>query len=92
MRRPNASDKKYRTRLGWDKARFEADMRDYESEQAARAQARSNQHRGHEVKAVARTDGKTDTYFGGRGKADGPGHGHVVTGPDGKVEYSREAE
>jgi len=44
-----------------------------------------------DVKAVAETNGNTSTYFGGEGKADGPGHGHVVTDSDGNVTYSREA-
>ena len=44
-----------------------------------------------DVKSVLREDGKTDTYFGGVGKADGPGHGHVVCDDKGNVEYAREA-
>ena len=37
-------------------------------------------------------DGKTDTYFGGEGKADGPGHGHVATNEQGEHEYVRDSE
>lgn len=44
-----------------------------------------------DVKAVAREDGKTDNYFGGQGKADGPGHGHVVATDKGDVVYARES-
>lgn len=35
-------------------------------------------------------DSKTDIYYGGSGGPLGPGHGHVVTNPDGGVEYWRE--
>lgn len=34
----------------------------------------------------------TDTYFGGEGKPDGPGHGHVVTDEYGNVRYARDSE
>lgn len=44
-----------------------------------------------DVKASQRSDGKTDNYFGGDGKADGPGHGHVVVSENGRVDYAREA-
>ncbi|MBU1092375.1 hypothetical protein KJ836_01745 [Patescibacteria group bacterium] len=45
-----------------------------------------------DVKAVLGTDGKTDNYFGGEGRADGPGHGHIVVNDRGGVEYSRDAQ
>ena len=51
----------------------------------------SSNDSGSDVKAVLGTDGKTDNYFGGEGKADGPGHGHVVVNDRGGVEYSRDA-
>lgn len=51
-----------------------------------------NTHKGDDVKSVATSDGKTHTYFGGEGKADGPGHGHIVTNSDGHIEYARESE
>lgn len=44
-----------------------------------------------DVKASQRSDGKTDNYFGGDGKADGPGHGHVVVSDTGRVDYARES-
>lgn len=44
-----------------------------------------------DVKVVFREDGNTDTYFGGVGKADGPGHGHVATSPNGQTIYARES-
>jgi len=44
-----------------------------------------------DVKAVMREDGRTDNYFGGEGRADGKGHGHVVAGSDGNTHYEREA-
>lgn len=40
-------------------------------------------------KAVLREDGKTDNYYGGQGRADGPGHGHVVVNESGGVDYAR---
>ena len=51
----------------------------------------SNTHKGDDVKSVARSDGKTDTYFGGQGKSDGPGHGHIVSDSKGHVGYVRES-
>lgn len=44
-----------------------------------------------DTKSVAERNGNTSTYFGGIGKADGKGHGHVVADKDGKVSYEREA-
>lgn len=44
-----------------------------------------------DVKAVMREDGKTDNYFGGEGKADGPGHGHIVVTEGGDVDYARDS-
>lgn len=42
-------------------------------------------------KTKIRTSGsKTDIYSGGRGKPDGPGHGHIVK-RGGKVVYDRRA-
>lgn len=51
----------------------------------------ADKHKGSDTKSVARTDGKTDTYFGGSGKADGSGHGHVVSDSSGNVSYARES-
>lgn len=51
----------------------------------------TDKSKGSDVKSVARTDGKTDTYFGGQGKADGPGHGHVVSDSSGNISYARES-
>lgn len=37
-------------------------------------------------------DGKTTSnYFGGEGKPDGPGHGHVEVNEQGDVTYARES-
>ncbi len=36
------------------------------------------------------TDGNTNIYFGGVGKANGPGHGHYVLDRYGKVTYKRD--
>ncbi len=44
-----------------------------------------------DVKAVLGEDGKTDNYFGGEGKADGPGHGHIVVNSSGEVDYARDS-
>lgn len=44
-----------------------------------------------DVKSVHESNGNTSTYFGGRGRADGPGHGHVVTNSHGEVTYARES-
>lgn len=48
--------------------------------------------RSEDVKAVLREDGRTDNYFAGDGQPDGPGHGHVVVGPDGHTYYERQAK
>lgn len=53
----------------------------------------SSSQTSHDVKAVGRSDGKTDVYFGGDGRADGRGHGHIVWNPDrNSADYVREAE
>jgi hypothetical protein len=45
-----------------------------------------------DVKARVNEQGNTDTFFGGdKGKADGPGHGHVVTTPEGEHVYVRDS-
>lgn len=49
-----------------------------------------------DVVAVARitSDGRlvTDTYWGGEGRPDGPGHAHAVLDEHGRVLYLRESE
>ena len=49
---------------------------------------------GHKVVGRFAPDGsvRTDTYFDGQDRADGPGHGHVVTDNEGRVRYLRDAE
>lgn len=44
-----------------------------------------------DIKSVLEPNGKTSTYFGGQGKADGPGHGHIVSDSNGNVTYARES-
>lgn len=51
----------------------------------------ADKHKGSDTKSVLRSDGKTDTFFGGSSKADGPGHGHVVSDSSGNVSYARES-
>lgn len=38
---------------------------------------------------IEQTGGKVDIYYGPNGPL-GPGHGHVVTNPDGGVQYWRQ--
>jgi hypothetical protein len=45
-----------------------------------------------DVKSVLEPNGNTSTYFGGEGRADGPGHGHIVCDSDGNVTYARESD
>lgn len=48
---------------------------------------------GPDAKVVFNEDrGTTSTYFGGRDKADGKGHGHVDTDTSGRVTYERDAK
>jgi len=43
------------------------------------------------VLVKARKDGNTDNFFGGEGRPDGPGHGHIVLDRFGNPVYEREA-
>lgn len=45
---------------------------------------------GKDAKVVDHDSGRSDIYYGGRGAADGDGHGHVVTNDAGSVEYWRD--
>jgi len=43
-----------------------------------------------DVKAVFNPDtGETDNYFGGEGRADGPGHGHVTVNDQGEPTHPK---
>jgi hypothetical protein len=57
----------------------------------SKSSGKSGSKSSNDVKSVHEPNGNTSTYFGGRGRADGPGHGHVVTNSDGKVTYARES-
>jgi hypothetical protein len=50
----------------------------------------ATEHKGSDVKSVARSDGKTSNFFGGEGKADGPGHGHIDLDSKGNETFRRE--
>lgn len=52
----------------------------------------SSDNSGSDVKSRMREDGKTDTFFGGDGKADGSGHGHAVANDRGGIEYLRDTD
>ena len=64
--------------------------REFHAEPARTGVPRTRQEE-QEVKVVFREDGKSDTYFGGQGRADGSGHGHVVTRVDGSIDHARES-
>ena len=42
-----------------------------------------------DVESRLEPNGRTSTYFGGKGKPDGDDHGHIVADSDGKVTYKR---
>ena len=47
---------------------------------------------GEDAKVRSRSDGGHDIYHGGRGRADGPGHGHIVTDSSDSCRYWREPD
>jgi hypothetical protein len=50
----------------------------------------ATEHKGSDVKAVMTKSGDTQNFFGGKGKADGPGHSHINLNESGKETFRRE--
>lgn len=51
----------------------------------------AGKERDYDTKTVFKPDrDKNDIYFGGYGKPDGPGHGHVIVDSDGETHHVRD--
>lgn len=77
--------------MGWlSSGSSDADSRSGDKSDS-KSSGKSGGKSSNDVKSVLEPSGRTSTYFGGQGRADGPGHGHVVTDDSGNVTYARES-